>query len=114
VLTIIPPAKGRHPLLFQRLGEQCLPAYLELELNCRVVSFTYWHHNSEPVRHAWTCVLVRIRAMTSRRAAVTLAKELQPLLERVCDGYSTDWDGRNHIGVTGASLFNDQCVLMSL
>jgi hypothetical protein len=103
VLTIIPPATGRHPLLFQQLGEPCLPAYLELDLNRRVVSFTYWHHNSEPayvtLGHAcWW----QIRAMTSRRAAVTLAKELQALLERVCDGYSTDWDGRNHIGVLDA------------
>lgn len=101
MLTIVPPPKGlKHPLLFQRMFDLPLPAFIELDLEDRVVSFTYWGWNTEPayvtLGHAcrW-----RISAMTSRRAAIELAQELEPLFVRLCDGYTADWDGRNHVGV---------------
>ncbi|TYL81643.1 hypothetical protein [Bradyrhizobium cytisi] len=40
--------------------------------------------------------------MTNRITAIKLAKELEPLLERLCNGYASRWDGRDHIGVINA------------
>lgn len=104
MLTIVAPERGsKHPLSFRRLGELPLPAYIELDLEDRVVTFTYWDFNAEPMyvtlgyARRW-----RIDRMTSRLAAIKLAKELEPLFERLCDGYSTHWDGRNHTGVLDA------------
>ncbi|MBR1216522.1 hypothetical protein JQ557_00860 [Bradyrhizobium sp. U87765 SZCCT0131] len=105
MLTIAPPTKGsKRPLLCQPMGEfEPLPAYIELGLKHRVVNFTYWERNTEPLYvtlgHArrW-----RINAMTSRRAAIRLAKELEPLFERLCDGYAVDWNGRHLVGVLDA------------
>lgn len=102
MLTIAPPTKGsKHPLLCQPIGEfQPLPTYIELGLKDRVVNFTHWERNTEPLYvtlgHArrW-----RIDAMISRRAAIKLAKELEPLFERLCDGYAVAWNGRDHVGV---------------
>jgi hypothetical protein len=34
--------------------------------------------------------------------AVGLADEMRPLVERVCAGYCTDWDGRDHTGAYSA------------
>jgi hypothetical protein len=100
MITVIPPEKGKHPLLAQRFGELPFPAYIELDLEGRAVSFTYSEWNSEPTHvslgHARRWL---IDAKTSRRAAIKLAKELEPLFERVCDGYDSDWDGRNHVGI---------------
>lgn len=105
MLTIVPPPKGlRHPLLFKRMTDFLpLPAFIELDLSDRVVRFTYFEWNTEPayvtLGHAcWW----RINAMTTRRAAIKLAKEFEPLFERLCDGYDVDWDGRNHVGVLDA------------
>jgi hypothetical protein len=100
VIKIIPPKKGmKKPLLFRRPGEPALPAYLHLDLERRVVCFVYWERNSEPLNVTLGHALWRqIEPGTSRAAAVKIAKELRPLLERVCDGYSVGWDGRNHVG----------------
>lgn len=56
MLTILAPKRGsKYPLSFQRLGELPLPAYIELDLEDRVVTFTCWDFNTgADVRHAWT------------------------------------------------------------
>jgi hypothetical protein len=101
MLSIIAPhGKSKHPLLFRRVGEMALPAYLQLDLDSRVVTFGYWERDTEPkyvtLGHAcWW----RIDPKTTRTAAVKVAKDLRPLLECICAGYSVDWNGRDHVGV---------------
>lgn len=104
MLTIFAPKRGsKYPLMFRRFGELPLPAYIELKLEDRVVTFTYWDRNTEPMyvtlghSRRW-----EIDCKISRLAAIKLAKELEPLLERLCNGYTSRWDGRNHVGVLNA------------
>lgn len=100
MITIIPPKKGsKHPLFFRRLGELPLPAFLQLDMQRRLVTFGYWERNSEPTDVTLGYELWwQIDAGMTRLAATKIAKELEPLLERICDGYSVQWDGRKHVG----------------
>ncbi len=100
MIVIVPPKKGeKYPLFFQRHGRLPLSAFLQLHMESRTVTFGYFEDNSEPAYVTLGHVLWRrIDARTSRRASTKIAQELQPLLERICDGYSVDWDGHNHRG----------------
>lgn len=101
MITVIPPRKGpKYPLLFQRPGELSLPAYLQLNLRGRKVTFGYWPPNNEPdyvtLGFEWWW---EIDAGTTRREAVKIAKDVEPLLECMCGGFSPKgWDGHNNIG----------------
>lgn len=102
MITIAPPAgHGKHPLLFRRhAGEVELPAFLQLDPRDGRVTFEYWERNTKPtavtLRHWlwWQC-----SSYVGKAEAVRLAEEMRPLFERVCAGYSTDWNGRDHIGI---------------
>lgn len=105
MITIVPPAgRQKHPLLFRRyVSEPEYPAFIQFDPTDKRVTFAYWEPNTEPaaatLRHWlwWRC-----SSYISRQEAVSLAEELLPLFERVCSGYSKDWDGRDHIGVYSA------------
>jgi hypothetical protein len=105
MITIVPPAgRVKHPLLFRRhAGEPELPAFLQFDPSDGCVTFGYWERNTEPAAVTlrnwlwWRC-----SSYISKAAAVGLADEMRPLFERVCAGYCTDWNGRDHTGVYSA------------
>lgn len=105
MIRVIPPQKGsRRPLFFRRPGELALPAFLQLCIESRTVRFGCWEPNTEPKKvslgyEIWRKIDVRL----SGRAAVQIAKDIEPILERICAGYcDDDYNGHDHVCVLNA------------
>jgi hypothetical protein len=102
-MIVRPKSDTKHPLLFQRPGELSLPAYMQLDMARETVTFGYWPRNSEPLNvtlrnDKWWPINERLSSL----AAAKVAKGVEPLLDRICKGYSVVWDGRNHVGALNA------------
>lgn len=100
-IKIIVPA-GKAPL-YERYGGQIhpQPAYFELRPEERVAEFD-WNANvgGGTSMDAWHGLVRRYRvpATLSREGCENLAETLQPLLQRVVDGFEEVWNGSNHVG----------------
>ena len=80
------------------------PIFLELFPKGRAVKVDYNAEigNAVPME-TWNGLFRRYTIpLMSRRNAVRLARTLRPLFERVCDGWTWEWDGNNHVGKINA------------
>lgn len=92
--------EGRTALHHQYPGQsQPQGAYVELDCETGALSAD-WNGeigNAVPARvwhghtRRWTIPALKARA------ANALLDEIEPLAQRVCDGYSSEWDGSNHV-----------------
>ena len=102
-VTITVCHADKHAPLYHRYRREAKPqgAYLELDPHARTASLDYdaevggavpmalWHHQ---------LVRVSVTPYLSLDQCRELAVDASPLLQRICDGYSQDWDGYNKIG----------------
>jgi hypothetical protein len=101
-ITII-PCTGEYPL-YQMYPHQCNPqdAYIQLDPDARELSAD-WNaeiDNSIPmsVYH-----VRKFRYSVSQylhtSEVIALMDDIKPLALRVCDGYNSEWDGHNNVGI---------------
>lgn len=102
-MTVKRTRTDRRAPLFAHYPVQCFPqpAYIEIDPSDGTVELDWKAELGDGMPAAeWHGLICRIPCANnlSRAQCRALLKRIEPLVDVVCDGFDTAWDGRNWVG----------------